>query len=148
MKSDSETSHLINGLIKDGKIVPSEITTGLLLKAMRESSNTRFLIDGYPRNMENLDCWNSIVAPHCDLQFLLYLECPEEVMLQRLIGRAAFSGRTDDNEETIRKRFATNTVAIAPLLETFTASGLIRPVDSNRPVAEVFADVSVLFQEV
>ena len=85
------------------------------------------------------------MAPYCNLNFLLYLDCPEDVMMARLIGRSATSGRTDDNEETIRKRFATNSVAIAPLLEDFTARGLIRCVNSNRQVEEVFADISQLF---
>ena len=35
--------------------------------------------------------------------FILFFDCPEEVMEKRLLGRS--EGRTDDNIETIRKRF-------------------------------------------
>ena len=35
--------------------------------------------------------------------FVLYFDCPEAVMEARLLGRK--EGRTDDNIETIKKRF-------------------------------------------
>ena len=35
--------------------------------------------------------------------FILFFDCPEAVMEKRLLGRQ--EGRTDDNIETIRKRF-------------------------------------------
>jgi UMP-CMP kinase len=46
---------LINGYIKDGKIVPVKITCGLIEKAMNDSANSKFLIDGFPRNQDNFD---------------------------------------------------------------------------------------------
>ena len=33
--------------------MPSEITVKLLCKAMEESGNDKFIIDGFPRNEEN-----------------------------------------------------------------------------------------------
>ena len=44
---------MIKNMIKDGKIVPSEVTVRLLLKAMENSKGEKFLIDGFPRNDEN-----------------------------------------------------------------------------------------------
>jgi len=40
-------------MIKDGKIIPSEVTVRLLLRAMENSKGEKFLIDGFPRNDEN-----------------------------------------------------------------------------------------------
>ena len=39
--------------------------------------------------------------------FLLFFDCSEEIMQERLLKRSETSGRPDDNVETIRKRFAT-----------------------------------------
>ena len=39
--------------------------------------------------------------------FLLFFECSEEIMQERLLKRSETSGRPDDNIETIQKRFAT-----------------------------------------
>ncbi|XP_065002417.1 probable UMP-CMP kinase 2 isoform X2 [Musa acuminata AAA Group] len=53
MSSNSENGTMIHDIIKDGKIVPSEITVNLLRKAIHSSGNHKFLIDGFPRNEEN-----------------------------------------------------------------------------------------------
>lgn len=48
--SGSVNGDLIENYIKDGKIVPSEITIRLLDSAMKTNGGSRFLIDGFPRN--------------------------------------------------------------------------------------------------
>lgn len=53
---------MIQNTIKEGKIVPSEVTVGLLQKAMQESGNDKFLIDGFPRNEENRAAFESVVS--------------------------------------------------------------------------------------
>lgn len=45
---------MIRDLKKEGKLVPSEIVVKLLQQAMRRSESKNFLIDGFPRNEENL----------------------------------------------------------------------------------------------
>jgi len=42
-----------------------------------------------------------------DVPFILHLECSEKVMEERLLKRGETSGRSDDNIESIRKRFVT-----------------------------------------
>lgn len=54
---------MIKDMIRDGKIVPSEVTVKLLLRAMEESGNDKFLIDGFPRNEENREAFESVVCP-------------------------------------------------------------------------------------
>lgn len=41
----------------------------------------------------------------CRCSFVLFYVCPENVLLERLLERGKTSGRSDDNEESIRKRF-------------------------------------------
>jgi UMP-CMP kinase len=44
-----------------GGIVPAAITIGLIAKAMRNSGKRNFLIDGFPRNWDNMLQWNSLM---------------------------------------------------------------------------------------
>jgi UMP-CMP kinase len=48
-------------MIKNGQIVPSYVTVALLQQAMKNSTNTKFLIDGFPRNAENNQSWETAV---------------------------------------------------------------------------------------
>jgi UMP-CMP kinase len=57
MKSGSKHGEMIANMIKNGQIVPSEVTVGLLDKAMKASAQSKFLIDGFPRNEENNNAW-------------------------------------------------------------------------------------------
>ena len=67
----------------------------------------RFLIDGFPRNVENLSKWEQLMNEKVDTPFILHLECSQEVMTNRLLERGKTSGRSDDNIESIKKRFVT-----------------------------------------
>jgi guanylate kinase len=105
---DSPQAVLIKNYIKEGKIVPVEITCGLLLKTMTELEETQaervFLVDGFPRNFENWEVWQRVVGADVTLAFVLLLECGEDVMRERLLARGRTSGRADDNQEAIQKR--------------------------------------------
>lgn len=53
---------MIQNMIKEGKIVPSEVTIKLLQRAIQENGNDKFLIDGFPRNEENRAAFESVVS--------------------------------------------------------------------------------------
>eukprot|EP00475_Leptophrys_vorax_P033251 TRINITY_DN5201_c0_g1_i1.p1 TRINITY_DN5201_c0_g1~~TRINITY_DN5201_c0_g1_i1.p1 ORF type:complete len:586 (+),score=191.44 TRINITY_DN5201_c0_g1_i1:1510-3267(+) len=148
-KSGSEHGELIDSYIREGKIVPVKITVKLLEKAIwhhQKSGKYKFLIDGFPRNQENLEGWFSHIGDSIKVHFCLFFKCSEEVMTQRLMGRAQSSGRADDNMESILKRFKTFNESTIPVGEFFASKNLYKEVDANRGVDEVFADVSAAFE--
>lgn len=53
---------MILNTIREGKIVPSEVTVKLILKEMESSDNYKFLIDGFPRSEENRIAFEKIVS--------------------------------------------------------------------------------------
>ena len=142
--SGSELADMINNYIIEGKIVPAEVTVRLLLAAMEKSGKTKFLIDGFPRDINNLTCWqeNAKVA---EVNFLLFLDCPFDVMTARLLERGKTSGRSDDNEESIKKRLVTYTESTKPIIDWFAERGKCRAVDSNRAMDVVFSEVASHF---
>lgn len=56
-QSGSELAEMINTYIAEGKIVPAEVTVRLLKAAMEKSASNKFLVDGFPRDTANLQCW-------------------------------------------------------------------------------------------
>tara|TARA_B100001996_G_C18343979_1_gene471261 strand:- start:57 stop:494 length:438 start_codon:yes stop_codon:yes gene_type:complete len=126
MKSGTADGNMVAQMIKDGKIVPSSVTVNLLLAAMEKSGSNRFLIDGFPRNKENRDAWVKVAGYDCD--FVLMYDCTEDVMLERLLGRN--EGRTDDNVESIKKRFVTFRESSMPVVEFYEKLGKVRKVNA------------------
>eukprot|EP00812_Abedinium_dasypus_P008894 NODE_2622_length_904_cov_349.206125.p3 GENE.NODE_2622_length_904_cov_349.206125~~NODE_2622_length_904_cov_349.206125.p3 ORF type:complete len:237 (-),score=72.72 NODE_2622_length_904_cov_349.206125:111-821(-) len=143
----SERGKIIEQCIVEGKIVPSEVTVGLIQAAMESLgwNGAKYLIDGFPRNAENLDSWNKCLADKVRVKFCLFLECAEACMEARLIERGKSSGRSDDNVESIRKRFHTFVEESMPIVEKLEAQGLVRRVGADRTVTEVWESVQALF---
>lgn len=139
IKSGSPDGEMISNMIKNGQIVPSSVTINLLDKAMKASGKSHFLIDGFPRNAENNDSWNSMMDGKVDVKFVLFFDCPEEVMERRLLKRGESSGRTDDNIESIKKRFRTFVESTVPVVDGYASKGKAVRVDGTQSVAEVWS---------
>ncbi|KAG6747824.1 hypothetical protein POTOM_047715 [Populus tomentosa] len=132
---------MIQNMIKEGKIVPSEVTIKLLQKAMQDSGNDKFLIDGFPRNEENRAAFEAVTK--IEPAFVLFFDCPEEEMERRILSRN--QGREDDNIETIRKRFKVFLESSLPVVEYYDSKGKVRKVDAAKPIDEVFEVVKAIF---
>lgn len=61
-----------------------------------QSSAKGFLIDGFPRNQNNLDGWIKEMTGKVKEHFVLYLSAPLDVCVSRCLNRG--EGRTDDNK--------------------------------------------------
>ncbi|XP_023148326.2 UMP-CMP kinase [Amphiprion ocellaris] len=151
-REGSECGQLIANYIKEGKIVPVEITINLLKQAMEETMQKdekkfRFLIDGFPRNEDNLQGWNTVMDGKADVKFVLFFDCGEEVCIDRCLERGKSSGRTDDNRESLEKRIQTYLQSTRPIIELYEKHGKVRTVDASRCVEEVFADVKAILDK-
>lgn len=59
---------------------------------------------------------------------LLYVDAKAETMTKRLLKRGETSGRSDDNEETIKKRLDLYYKATEPVIEFYEKRGIVRKV--------------------
>jgi len=144
--SGSPDGAMISEMIRNGQIVPSSVTINLLHKAMLASGKSHFLIDGFPRNGENNDNWINLMSDKVDFKLVLFFDCPEAVMEERLLKRGETSGRTDDNIDSIKKRFKTYVEQTIPVVEGYASRGLAVKIDATRDVDSVWADVDREFQ--
>jgi UMP-CMP kinase family protein/adenylate kinase len=128
-----------------GTIVPAQVTVTLLLDAMKNSGKRKFLIDGFPRNMDNFNKWVEMMSDSAITEFVLFLQCTEVTMKERLMRRSKYSGRADDNEETIIHRFRTFYNDSMPVLDVCCRVGLSRTVNANVPAKVVFEQAAKLF---
>ncbi|XP_017789084.1 PREDICTED: UMP-CMP kinase isoform X1 [Habropoda laboriosa] len=148
---DSQYGELINRHIKEGTIVRVEITCSLLDRAMQMSDNPhkRFLIDGFPRNQDNIDGWNKVMSEKCIVKGVLFCDCSKEVCTERCLNRgAAGSGRTDDNEEVLAKRHETYITSTLPIIEHFEKQGAVYKVNSMQAPDKVFEEAKEILTEI
>jgi UMP-CMP kinase len=148
-QAGGELGDMINAKIANGELVPSSITVKCLEKAMVEAfamnQTTKFLIDGFPRSHENLSAWEDIMKKH-SLKFVLNFECPEEVLVGRLLERGQSSGRSDDKIEVIRKRLQTFQKESQPMVKHYEQVGVkVHKIPSDSTVEQVYTKVAALF---
>lgn len=141
--SGSEYGTMIQDYKKEGKLVPTELVVKLLQQAMRESKIKKFLIDGFPRNQENLTAAENIMKIEPDI--VLYFDCTEEELIRRLLNRN--QGRVDDNIDTIKKRLKVFFDCTLPVVDYYSSKGKIRKMNAEKPVEEVFEDVKCVITD-
>eukprot|EP00913_Durusdinium_trenchii_P015843 g14889.t1 len=142
-REGSEYGELINRYIKDGKLVPVEITIKLLKQAMMKHGweGGRYLVDGFPRSFDNLRGWEEVIGNTVRVKFVLFFDLSEETMQARLMERGKTSGRADDNLESIKKRFVTFQQESMPVVEKFHLKGLVRRINAEQSAEQVWRDV-------
>ena len=147
-KKDTEEGKLVNSLISDGKIVPVKITCGLIKKAMDENGKDKiFLIDGYPRNQDNIDGWNEVFGENYKLITSIILGCDEEMLEKRLLQRAQHSGRSDDKVDVIKKRFKVYVEQSQPIEAKLKLMGPFIEVKADGTIDEVFQKIATQLDE-
>eukprot|EP00124_Ichthyophonus_hoferi_P003720 Ihof_evm4s342 gene=Ihof_evmTU4s342 len=116
-QSGSVNGDLIESYIRDGAIVPVEITIKLIHNAMVKSGASNFLVDGFPRNRDNLDGWFREMEGKSEVKCVLFFECSQETCLTRAMKRGETSGRSDDNIESFKKRYTTYENSTRPIIK-------------------------------
>lgn len=119
----------------EGKLVPNAIIVSLLKETMKRITQTtgmnHFLLDGFPRSLGNLNAWQQVFGQQLELPTMLYFECPLAELQRRILGRAPFSGRSDDNLESMKLRFETFRAETLPIVNHFKDQGKCLEIDTS-----------------
>lgn len=133
-KQNSHTE-IIEEALTAGKLVPNEIIVTLLKETMeritRTTGKSHFLLDGFPRSLGNLTAWQDVFGHQMELPLMLYFECPIAELERRILGRAPFSGRRDDNVDSMKLRFETFKTETLPIVNHFKLQGKCIEIDTS-----------------
>ncbi|XP_037559544.1 atrophin-1 isoform X1 [Dermacentor silvarum] len=145
VESGSDRGKEINEIMKKGELAPLAMILQLIKEVIKKNLATAkgFLIDGYPRNVEQGERFEAEV---CKCTNLVYFEVKDDTMKARLMKRGQTSGRVDDNEETIAKRLKTFHDESEPVLEKYKA--IVHKISAEEEPDKVFEAVTHLFDEI
>jgi UMP-CMP kinase len=144
---NSKYGEIITKHMKNGTIVPVEITCQLILNAIFNKTCDRVLLDGFPRSIDNLDGWFREAHDVVKTLGVLYYEVKDEEgekeLVRRIIERGKTSGREDDNEEVLRKRFDTMKLITLPVIQRLENELEVKKVNSLGSVEQVWEETQV-----
>ena len=167
IKEGSRLGKKAKGYMDEGKLVPDELVVDLVKERLKADDAQRgFILDGFPRNTAQAVTLDSELATMgLTLDAALLVSVEPSVIVERLSSRrtcrscgyTAPAGvdtcprcggemyqRDDDKPETIQHRLDVYESQTAPLVEYYKGSSILKEVDGDRPVDEVYADVKTL----
>ncbi|AYF75684.1 adenylate kinase [Nocardia yunnanensis] len=108
-------------LVASGALVPDELVLRILGERLAETDTAAgFLLDGYPRSLAQAEALDTLLAATGrDLDRVIELSVPDEVILRRCAERFAIEHRPDDDPEVVRSRLTLYRTNIPPILERY-----------------------------
>lgn len=150
-KKESDIGKEIASIINKGNIVPVKITLSLIkakMDALIKSNPNKdmiFLIDGYPRNEDNITGWKEYFDKSndksCKILGVINLNCSVETCYKRLCNRGLSSGRKDDDKEVIKRRFEVFEKESKIVVDLMKSSTEILTISSDNSPEEVYKSV-------
>lgn len=139
IKGGTELGRRVVEYTSVGALVPDELTDELVRARLAEADAAGgFLLDGYPRNLAQVDALDAILADAGRaLDVVVEITADAEVVVERLLKRAQIEGRVDDTEDVIRHRLDVYADQTAPLSGVYAERGLLVRVDGLGEIDEV-----------
>jgi adenylate kinase len=142
-QSGSGLAREIAGYQARGDLVPDQIVLGVLTPAIiAAAARGGFILDGFPRTLSQAISAHELAARlGITLHAAIYLDAPEEVLTQRLLGRASKDGRTDDTVDVIRHRLRVYAETTGALVPYYAERSILLTVNADQPPDAVTADI-------
>ena len=149
ISNGSELGKEVAPILAAGRLVPDELTIALIRERLgQDDAAGGFVLDGFPRNPAQAEALDAMLHElGRDLDVILELQVPEDVLRERMAKRAHREGRVDDTPEVIDRRLAIYRAETEPLLESYRATGNLVGIHGDRPVDEVFAEIQKTLDE-
>ncbi len=176
VRNNTELGKKAGEIMKRGELVPDDLILNIIKeRIVEEDCKNGFILDGFPRTIPQAEGLSKLMG-ELNLPPLLCLEItvPNEVIIKRLTTRETCEKcgadynpannpapedhicpkcggkivkRSDDNEETIKKRLQTYENQTAPVKGFYEKQGRFYAVDGNKDVDEVYIDISAILKK-
>jgi len=146
MARDTPLGQQLREVYDRGDLVSDELMIELIRDRLsRGDTLGGFVLDGFPRTMPQAEALDDLLRElGRELDVVFDFQVPDrEVLLRRLLGRAAEEGRSDDTPEAIERRLELYQRETAPLVEYYRSTrGNVVGIHADRTVDEVFREIA------
>ena len=148
IKKDTEIGKRIINNMNNGKFVEDEIVNKLLEKIIFDSKKINKLIfDGYPRTInqaKNLE--NLLSKSGQKIDYIFFLNVNKESIIKRVERRKILEKRSDDNFNTILKRYDTYMANTKPVLDYYSKNENFHEVDGSKEINDISQKIEELLK--
>ena len=137
----TETGKEVARIMAAGDLVPDDLIIRIVQGILRDPKvSSDVLLDGFPRTLEQSRALDRMLAEEGHrVDFVIALDVPEPVLVDRILHRAAVEGRADDTREAIAERMHEYHKLTEAVLDYYRKQGArVEVVDGVGDVDEVF----------
>jgi adenylate kinase len=142
---DTPVGREVKAVYDAGRLVEDDLIIRMIRERLdRGDTIPGFVLDGFPRNMVQAQALDELLAElGRTLDLVVEFQVPDrEVLIERMLKRAAEENRSDDTSEAIRQRLEIYDRETAPLVEYYRSTrGNVVGVNADHPIEAVFAEV-------
>ena len=132
----------IKDIMDAGQLVSDEIVVEMIEKIIAGNTRKGVLFDGFPRNVAQAETLDKLLAKYnTSLLCMISLDVPREELVRRMLERAKISGRSDDNEETIKNRLREYENKTLPVADYYKGKGLYIPVNGFGDIDDISKNI-------
>ncbi len=144
----SELGRKVEKIMERGELVPDEMVVALIAERIEQPDCEKgFILDGFPRTRAQAEALDRMLAEHGKrIDAVIEIKVDDDRLIDRIRKRIAESGavRSDDNEETLKKRLEVYHQQTAPLLPYYRERGVLYTVDGMQPIDEVTRQIEAI----
>ena len=147
IKNETELGKTAKEYIDKGQLIPDELMVSILASVYDSfgKEHQGVIFDGFPRTIPQAEALKKMLSVRGHkVAAMIELDVPEDELMTRLVKRGKESGRSDDNEETIKKRLNVYHNQTAPLIEWYKNEGFHHHIDGLGELDRIFGDISAV----
>lgn len=142
IKEQTDLGKRIQGIMDAGQLVSDDIVIEMIDNAIARHPQG-ILFDGFPRTVAQAEELDRLLAKHNrSLTCMVRLDVPREELIRRMLERAKVSGRSDDNEETIKKRLAEYEAKTLPVADYYRRQGKEAAVNGMGDIQHISEEIA------
>lgn len=144
IKNGTELGNTAKSFIDKGQLIPDELMIDILASVYDSfgKEHAGVIFDGFPRTIPQAEALKKMLDERGHkVAAMIELDVPEDELMARLLKRGQESGRSDDNEETIRKRLGVYHNQTSPLIEWYGKENIHNHVHGSGELDRIFADI-------
>ncbi|MDC3055340.1 adenylate kinase [Candidatus Pelagibacter sp.] len=139
INKDSDIGKRIINNMNEGKFVSDEIVNNLLKNHVFDPNKKgKLIFDGYPRSLsqaKNLDLLLS--NSNQGIDHIFFLNVNKETIVERIKKRKILEKRSDDDLDTILKRYDTYIQTTRPVLEYYSKNSNFHEIDGTMKIDQI-----------
>ena len=146
IQNDTDIGKIIINDMNDGKFVSDQIVNKLIKIIVCDKKKTnRLIFDGYPRSLsqaQNLDTLLNESGQKID--FIFFLNVDKDTILKRIQKRKTIENRSDDELNTILKRYDTYMETTKPVLNFYSKNSNFHEIDGSLEIDQITRKIDTL----